>query len=83
MRSPDSGEEPERRRVPRGAPEHFFFGARRFAEAHTELGRLNKGFFGDEHITALVSLLRDGDIAQLVEACMENLEDEVWQTLSP
>lgn len=72
----------QRPHLPKGQP-IYLFGAKQFNNAFSAYFDLNKGFFGELHIRAIISLVGRKSMAVMIGELAKNLELLFTQLLSP
>jgi len=73
---------PDRGRPPRGVAPHFWFG-KSFNQCFERHAALSKGFFGVEHIEAIVELLGVEELPLLIHEVLYHLENKLLYDFGP
>jgi cytoplasmic FMR1 interacting protein len=73
----------QRQKVTGAAPKPYFWYGQGFRHAYESLGNIYRGYFGTEHVEAILDVLKDHDIADLVQELVAETVSHVTEVLSP
>eukprot|EP01083_Nonionella_stella_P112600 331444_1 len=66
----------------RSMPQHFGHGSK-FNKVYSNALKLSRGFYGVPHVQAMLTLLEPGDIALIIDECVQNAESQINNVLQP